>query len=457
MVSIGIAFFCNMLLFLFSLEERFKSTFTIISAVLCSILSFVPALIFSMIFNDSNLTPLLSVLSNIILLFLLSLISTVNNVFQKLFLSVICMSNYTFSAFTSSYLLNLLPENSPKFLYSFITYSIYFLVCFISGFALYRCMHYFSGQNASFTITIATLLQLLVPFLTLEVSNFLFPEGKLLTRILISCMIYFFNLFLSLSLYHAAKYKAAEIQDANYHAILNSHSQRISSAVAYISELEQTKKSYNYIMSTVSDMSNAKKDTLQISEFISTKEIEIQHSPILNHYCDNPFLNSVVACTAAIADRAGIIFESRISLNDDCKINIAEICLMVDEVLQISYIEASKTEKDKKISLNVSSTDENLILEAVFSAVIEEEQNEKVSFNLENIKELPKQIKEFYQKHIYQKKLDEILPSILKDFKHDEYSGIELENTDSLINRYSGNYVISSASNSIIIRTTIHF
>lgn len=459
MVSIGVAFFCNMLLFLFSLEERFKSTFTIISSILCSIISFVPALFFTLAFKETSLAPLLSVLTNIVLLFLLSLIGSVNNVFQKLFLSVICLSNYTFTAFTSNFVLSLFPEKAPKLLLSIIPYLFYFVICFISGFCLYRCMHYFSGQNASFTITIATFLQLLIPFLTLNISNFLFPEGKYLTRILISCLVYFFNLFLSLSLYHAAKFKAAETQDENYHALLNSHTQRISSAVAYISELEQTKKSYNYIMSTVSDMSNEKKDTLQISEFISSKGADIQHSPILNHYCDNPFLNSVIACTAALADRAGIIFESRVSLTDDCKVSISEICLIVDEILQLSYMEATKAEKEKKISLNVSSTEENLILESVFTSAIKDSEDEKEKFvlNLETIKSIPPKVKDFYNKHIFQKKLDEILPSILKDFQHENYSGIELENTDSLISRYSGNYVISSASNSIIIRTTIHF
>lgn len=456
LIPLSIVFLCNTLLFLILLEDKFKLSTTLLCGLSCYVLSFLPAFILEKAVNHPALSISFSVFGNLFLLFLVSLFISYNNVLHKLLLSVICFNNYIFVHFLAERFLGALPIHASELKSIFLPVLFYLLFSFVIGLSFYRYFRYFSNRNTSPSVLGLILFHLLSIAFSLGYLDFFFKSYHFSGRLLFSSLCYLLSIFFTRSLYHAAKFKETDTHNSHYHALLNTEMYRITTGVSQIYELDKIKKSYDFLFHSIAKMI-PEKDKKKISDFISSQKSLFEHTVFLNQYDKNPYLNAVIASYASFAEQNNIILESQTVLSDSCKITLPEICLMTDEILQVSCQQASAFSGEKKISFTLSCTNENVILESVFPHVnpVQEKKN-TIAERIKDWKKIPKTIQNYYDQKIKNKKISDILSQLTAD-PDSKQESISLDNIDLILAQYSGNYTISTTDHTMIIRIVVYY
>lgn len=458
MIPIGAAFLCNTLLFSFLLEEKYNLTATAAAAFLSFFASFIPAAILKAAVASPGLAAALAVWINVLILLLAFSFVSVNNLLQKLFLSVLCVSNYFFAGFAAESLLGIWPGKTAGWIGAVVPVLFYAVFSAFTGFCFYGYFHAFSGQNAALLPVVMLFTQLMPIVFIKGYLDFLFRAHIRSGRLLLASAFYLLIIFAAHSAYHAGKFKEEQTRDVDYRYLLEAESRRIAATMASVHEMKQQNKTYTYLFQTVSRMIAAG-ETEGIPEFIATQSELFQPPALLNHYDENRYLNAVIASQAALAEQAGILFESQSVLAPGCRIRLSEICLMADEMLQTAREKAETFGGEKKIAFTLSSTEDHLILETVFSAEAPAPEPSKTTpawknLTRESLQEIPRKIRDFYNDRLKGKKLSQIT-ALLTEGREEEPDSSFLENTDIIISRYSGQYTISSANDVMIIRAVI--
>ncbi len=462
MIPLSVVFLGNTLAFMFLLEEKYNFTFTVLSNLFCFFISFVPAAVLGKAFDTPFLASATAVIANLLVLYMASLFSSRNNFLQKLFLAVLCFANYTFSRFAAEFIFGAVPakiSNTTSLIQPVLFFILFSLVI---GLCFYRYFHAFSGRNASLFVAGLLFFPVLATAFIMGAFDFIFRAQIWTGRLLMASLFYLLCIFIVRSVYYAAKFKENETRDQNYYALLDSEFRRTTAAVTSIREAESLRKNYNHLFHTISKMiTNGQ--ALDVPDFIDSRRDEFAHTTLLNQYEENPYLNAVIACHAAFAEQSGILFESQAILSPACRMKVPEVCLLADEILQTSLQKAAESLDEKKISFTLSCSDEHLIVETVFSAspsVVKNKQKQAFVWNKDivgkQLKELPNEIKAFYEKHFKGKKLADFTSLLTTEPVRDENVQL-LENAERIISRYSGKYTLNAADNVMIIRVVIDY
>ncbi len=426
MVYFSIAFLCNAALFLFLLEDKYRIWTTLIGTALAYVLSLIGGGIFANL-AEGPLGQQLACLWSVLVLFAVFFFLSVNNVLQKLYLCVLCMSNFAFLTFFLPLFLGGLPFSTagvPAGILSFLFTVLFYLLI---GLCLYRPLHHFSDRSVSGFLVGITLIQLLCYLFSLGFFDFFFQGyvwgGKLLTVVLLYCGI----IFVFRSLYHAARFRQESAMDASRRYLLETESGDFADMLASVKEVRAAQKFGEYALDTVKVMLR-EEDTQRVSEYVANAKRNTFLSPMLDTYHEDPYINAVIATKATIAKQAGILFESS-AITGNTPLETGEICMAVNELLTKACQEAADVSGNKKIHFSIVPSEDSLHFEAVYTAEAEEEP--------QKVQRLPG------------KNFSDLLHWLLEDFTEGKDS-VGLENTAEMVGRYGGKM---SVTNSAGLRT----
>ncbi len=432
MVYLPVTLLCNTLLFLCLLYDRFRFITTAAASVITYILSLVASSIVKGFFEDALLGDTMAVAANALLLFIVSLFVFRNNVIQKLFLAILCVSNFTFSLLFTELMLGIMPFKAAGLFSGIFSVAVTVLFTLLSGLLLYKPFSYFKLRDINFFIIGISIIQFAPLLLSYGSFDFLFPDFPHFGRIIASFFFYFIIFFSFRSVYKAARFKELSLDEDNYEKFLSSESARFSDILTYVQTTRSVKASYDSAMNSIDQMiSNG--ETSKARQYISNILLNSDKNPTLEVYSDNPYVSSVIAMNALRAEQIGLSFSSHANVAN-AAMRTSEICVITDELLQNACKEAAEADGSKRVSYTVVPTGETLTFEAAFSS---NEKRDEKKFKLKG------------------KNFSDILNYLLSDAAEGEKYP-ELKNTVDIVNRYSGKLKTVNSGGTVIISVTIN-
>lgn len=431
-VYFSIAFLCNAALFLFLLEDKYRIWTTLIGAALAYVLSLIGGGIFAKL-AEGALGQQLACLWSVLVLFAIFFFLSVNNALQKLYLCVLCMSNFAFLSFFLPLFLGGLPfstSGAPAGILSALLTLLFYL---LTGLCLYRPLHHFSDRSISSSLMGITLIQLLCYFLCLGLFDFLFQGYPWGARLLSAVLFYCGIIFVFRSIYHAARFRQESATDASRRHMLETESGDFADMLASVKEVRAAQKFGEYALDTVKVMLR-EEDTRRVAEYVANAKRNTFLSPMLETYHEDPYINAVIATKATIAKQAGILFESS-AVTGNTPLESGEICVAVNELLTKACQEAAEAPGNRKIHFSIVPAEDSLHFEAVYTAEAAEENKAG---------RLPG------------KTLSDLLRWLLEDFAEGKNTS-GFENTTEMVGRYGGKVSVSDSAGLRTVSVAIRY
>ena len=440
MMNFFVIFLCNTLLHLFLLEDRYPVATTMLASAVSYVLSVFLMWPISLLAADTGYAQAISLLANFIVLFASSLFIYKNNIAHKLYLSVLCLSNYYFLYFFSESLLGMLPFQTAGRMANVFTAFICMLFYLLMGMSLYKVFHYFSDRSSSGFMTIIIIVQLIPCVVLSGMLNFMFGS-YLLTGKLVACMlIYLMVIFSFRSVYTAAKFREETNREFTKKHLFRNQADRFVEVYALTHEHQRICREQEYVLDAITLM--VRDDVAdKIPMFIKNQRSNQGESIFLKTYHDNPYLNAILMSYAAYSKENNISFETNVKLGDK-RFPISEICIMTNEILTKACQEAKNCESDARVRYSVSPAKETLRVEVVYSyarysgfdgVYTGGRRTGRKSFSL-----------------------SKMFAGLLTDSTKTAVK-VDLEQTRELVEKYSGSMDVSSTDNDIIIRISLYY
>ena len=434
MIHFSVIFLCNSLLQLLLLEDKYQIFATSITSLGVYILSIISSLAISRLGYPHVEFEMLCILINGILLFISSLHLFKNSIAQKLFLCILCFSNYYFANFFAEALLSILPIEAAGAFAAVFTDLVIVLFYFLIGLCLYRFFHYFSDRASSGFMAVMIIVQLLPCLLVNGVFDFIFYPYILGGKLFFSLLVYAFVIFSSRSLYQAAKFREEATLDYAKKELIQNQAERFVETFALTNEHQRICREQEYILDAVTLMV---RDNVpeQIPIFISSQRQSQAESILLKTFHKNPYLNAVLISHAASAKENHINFECNVQTGDK-RFPISELCILTNELLTKACQEARNCTVNPRVRYSISPTDETLRVEVVFSADIYSTESSKRSD----------------ESHLT---FSKIFNRLFKETAN-KINSSGLEHAKELVAKYSGTMDISNTEDSIMIHISLH-
>ena len=102
-------------------------------------------------------------------------------------------------------------------------------------------------------------------------------------------------------------------------------------------------------------------ETAKAIEYLGGLQTELSKYELVN-FCDNQVINALLANFAERCEKAGIDFTAKIALNEKCAVCDYDMCIVIGNLLENAFEASRQLETGKKISLDIVSPNEQLIL-----------------------------------------------------------------------------------------------
>lgn len=414
------------------LKERFKLLTTIIISAVVYVLSLGLSGLVKSFFENARGGNMASVLVGALLMFVASIFIYKNNVFQKIYLTVLSISNFAYFMLFTELTLGIFPFKTAGAFAGIYSVIIYILITLLSGMLIYRVFKYYADSDISIFIVGITLIQIMAAMIAYGFLDFLFPNSPHSGRLLLSTLFYIFIFFAHRSQYHAAKYVDRKLEAENYEKFLGSEASRFSDTLTYIQSTRAVKNSYDSALDSITTMKQ-NGDGNKIPQYIAGIKRNSAKNASLEVYCENPYVSSVIAMNAMRAQQMGISFMSHANIAGKA-MRPSEICVIADEMINNALDISSQSSENPTVHFTIVPTNEALTFESAFSSAGIPEK-EKFSFS--------------------GKSMADILAYLFEDRDESEnYPG--LENTQDIIKRYSGRISHANTDGGVIMTVTIN-
>lgn len=434
MVYMSIAYICTSVLFYILLEQKYKFITSAVVYILAFFVGLIAVQISSVFIGSETYFEPLSIVIHGSIMYIASLFMSSNNPAAKLFLLPLSLSNFVFMKLFIEYTIGLMPIDVSGFVAGVYSLLIFILFYLLIGICFYRYFHYFSDRDIS-GFDIATFLMQFIPFLfSYGLLDFTFKAHFLAGRIIMSFLSYIFIIFCFRSVYHGAKFRERSFSDSSYDRMVNLQSSVFTDMQTRINELSDETAQNEFALDSISIMM-IDGQFKNVDKYIAAKKQTHSDSPLLSAYHENKYVNAVLATNSAYAKSLDINFESNVGY-DGTFLKVSEFCIIANELLKKGIGIASTAEGERRIRLTSTAIDGNLNIEVIYSKPAAVTTETAVN---------PKAIVETLTK----KGAKEII-SYLFDDSSNIVEG--LENTEAIVDRYSGYLNISSTDTDTIIK-----
>ncbi len=433
MIYFTIVFLCAAGLFLTLLEDRFRIWATLGVSAGAYLLALGAAFVLRRLVHDPVLAQQLPCAAGCLIFFAASLFLFRNNFLQKLFVALLCLCNFAFLGCFIPLLLGVLPFSPAGAFGGVCSVVVYCLFTLLLGLCLYRPFHHFSDRGASGFLVGMCLLLAALYTLCLEKLDFLFRTNIPAARLLAGVILYAALIFAFRSLYQAGRFREKAGEEAARNRVLEMGSANFTDTLAAVRETRAIQKSGEYALDTVNVMlADGYAD--KIPAYVSIAKANASKHPILARYHENPYLDAVIAAKAAFAAQNEIAFECN-AVTGDAPLKTAELCIVVNEMLNRACQDAAARDGERKLRFTVFPADGSLRLEAVYSA----DPPSKEKFTLRG------------------KKLSEVFHWLFDESPELENDLRGLENTEEIVARYSGKLTVSGTPGETILQVSLRF
>ena len=441
MINFAIIFLCNTLLHLFLLEDRYPVATTMLVSAVSYVISVFLMWPISVLAAGTGYAQSISILANFIILFASSQIIYKNNIAHKLYLSVLCLSNYYFLYFFCDSLLGMIPFQTAGNFANVFSAVICLLFYLLIGMSLYKALHYFSDRSSSGFMMIIIVIQLIPCVVLSGMLNFMFGS-YLLTGKLVACiLIYMIVIFSFRSVYTAAKFREETNREFTKKHLFRNQTDRFIEVYALTHEHQRICREQEYVLDAITLM--VKDDVAdKIPMFIKNQRSNQGESIFLKSYHENPYLNAILMSYAAYSKENNINFETNVNIGDK-RFPISEICIMTNEILTKACQEAKNSESDGRVRYSVSPAKETLRIEVVYSFAHRSAFDDIYSSGRRS--------------NHGSFSLSGMFSGLLTDSPKRAVAGVDLEQTRELVEKYSGSMDVSSTDNDIIIRISLYY
>lgn len=426
MFILPVVFLCNTLLFAVIMEERFKLLTTLSVSAAAVILSVISSFVIGGMFTEAagNISNIVSVFW----LLIASIFISSNNIAQKIYLALLLITNYVFITDFVPVMLGALPFGASGIGAVLIGNGIYILFSLVIMALYIKPMHYFYRRGVSPAIIILCLMQTLCWYAAAGGVNSLLGTDSFALRFFMVLMLYIFIIFAFRSIYGGAKYKARDIQMSADDAVMDIQADNFNAMMVHVESFKSVKKNINYVLKKIALLADAGK-TKEISDYVAVSVSNNNVSPILANYCDDKYVNAVMATKTAEAENRGIRVESNISIGE-MGLKTIQFCIIINDLMTAMINDSEKAREDKFIRLNMVTGEGQLTIEAINAQGVSEEKTirEKTAFDL---------IKDF--------------------FEEEEESGSDLKNIREIVETHSGKIHIAHSGGETITRIEINY
>lgn len=355
-----------------------------------------------------------------------------NNLLQKLFVSLLCLANLSFSLLFTPLFLGLMPFSVAGAAGGILSVLAMLLVNLLMGLCLYRPMQRFAGRGPSFFLLGMTVLALFQYLLCMGKLDRLCGIGTPVRRLLLASALYAGLIFCFRSVYHAGHWQSQAAKEAAWTKMLEMESADYLDMLAAVREVRAAQKAGEYALDTVEQL--LREDPQQIPDYISSVKSSAAANPILARYHENPYLNAVIATKAAFAAQNQIAFESNAAAID-APVKTAELCVLSDELLTRACKDAAIYDGSRRVRFTSIPGEDSLRLEVVYTGDLPE----KPGFS-------PKG-----------KKLADFFGWLFDDPAPEDTELRGLDNSTEIALAHSGSLTVSSTDDGVIIQATLLF
>lgn len=433
MIFFPVIFLCVGGLFLALLQDRYRIWTT--GGVMLG--AYIAAVLLSGLLMDRLKGPLLpqhaACAGGVAVFLVASCFMHSNNLLQKVFAAMLCMSNFAYSQLFLLLLLGAMPFETSGAAGGIFSIVGTLLINLLMGACLYRPMQRYSQRGPSVFLS---------GMLVLTVFEYLLCIGKLgllvivptpYHQLLIATGIYIVLIFCFRSVYQAGRWQAQEAHNAARQHILDMEAVDFMDMVSAVREVRAAQKSGEYALDTVSQLLREGQEE-KIPVYVAMTKRNVSHNPMLYRYHENLYLNAVIATKAAFAAQNQIDFQCNLP-DMEIPLKTAELCVMVNEMLARGCNDAAKFEGERRLRFTGIPGEDSLRLEAVFSG----ELPEKRRFSFEG------------------KKMSDLLEWLFDDEPERETQLRGLDNTAEIVLGHSGSLTVAGTEQEVIVRAHLRF
>lgn len=436
MINFAVIYLCNLLLFMFLLDDKYRFISTILSSAAVYIVSLLASGLLRAIFSSFTHLDSMCIIVNSIILFCSSLLLYQNNFLQKLYVAALCISNYYFIVFFSVQLMGLLPVSTAGIFAAIFSLLLYLIFSMIIGLCLYSPIHHFSDRSPSGFMLVSTLVQLSICLVVTGKLDFLYKSNAIAGRTIFSILIYALIIFSFRSIYHGAKFREGTAKLEIQNKLLGFQLNRYVETNSLLNAHKRLIQEDEYVLDAVTVMIKEGAGD-KVPAYIAETRENRKDNILAKNYHSNLYINSILANYAAFCADHGIVFESNVTAEFKA-FPISDICMITDEVLNRACSAAAKFQPEPRVRYSLFPMDEMLKIEAIYSTV-QEDATGGLTF-----------------KAMRKKSLSEILALLFTD-SSDAADDLGLSFTKDFVNSYSGTLDIFSTEDDTILRAMINY
>jgi len=431
MFYLGLVFICNTVLFIMLLENKFKIYTTLAVSLGVFVLSLVGYSVLGNFVTSELLHNQLACGLNCLFLFISSIFIYKNNLIHNLYVAILAMSNFAFFTFAIEQIMGVMPFDVSGTFGAVFTSSMYLFLTIFVALCLYSVFHYFVDRGVSKFMIGITIIQIFSYTLNLGKFDLVFKSNPLAERFLYTFIIYTLIIFIFRSIYHAACFREKVTYEAERRKLVNMKAKAYSDIFASITMVNNSIKKTDYLLDTVMVLAHDKHDE-DIVEYIKKLKLENKTFNSLGQFSENPYVNALLTTKSAFCQKNNIKMESNVIIGNS-EIPAPEICIVIEELLDKACASVLENNENKHIRLTVFPTEHELSFELLYSSPLEKKKKSALK----------------------EKNFSAIFNYLFLDSSSQEDSS-NLENTEEIILRYSGNMSISGSGTDTIIKAIIN-
>lgn len=428
-----ITFLCVAALFLALLRDRFRFWTTLGVSFGVYILAILAANITGGLVSDAALSIHAACAAGTLVFLGASFVLFRNNPLHKIFVALLCMANFSYSQLLLPLLLGAMPGSPAGVTGAVVSILVMVFLSFLMGSCLYRPLQRYSGRGGSgFIIGMSLTLIFLYILCTGRLDDPLLIDSPY-HRLLMATLVYLAVIFCFRSVYHAGRYQAETAREEARSRMIQMESGDYVDLLAAVREVNLVQRSGEYALDTVAQLIR-EGQTDRVPVYIKMTKQNLETSPILARYHENPYLNAVIATKAAFAFQNNIDFQSN-AFTGDVPFTTAELCILVNEMLTRACSEAANFDGDRHLRFTAIPSEDALRLEAVYSGSLPE----KDKFS-------PKG-----------KQFSDLLAWLFEDSPQEDEEFKGLDNSKEIALAHSGSVTVSGAPNEVILRIKLRY